>query len=234
MKEDWKEEFIRLLYPIDTAQMNIEKAYELKYRNIPNFLYKYQEFDEEGHSLENIEKDQLWLSCPENFDDACDCAAKHEVTLDHFQNMKERYLDGLRKVGQYTEDEIEQLRDSKDIVGDSAKLATIKDKKLPNDFPEIMKIVITEALQCMSTGLSEDFTRRIKSDAYVACFSELSDSPLMWGLYSKKNTGFCVEYCFSELHFSDLLTRMLYPVIYTDELLNLTEYDLPPKKRTVS
>ncbi|RQD73628.1 MAG: DUF2971 domain-containing protein [Candidatus Syntrophonatronum acetioxidans] len=66
-------------------------------------------------------------------------------------------------------------------------------------------------------------------DGYlIVCFSEVKDSLLMWSHYAKAHTGFCIEYNFKELGPKIPLTRMLMPVIYTDDLFDATQYVLNP------
>ena len=41
--------------------------------NIPPKLYKFQSFENQ-HSIENLEKSQIWFSKPEGLNDPFDCA----------------------------------------------------------------------------------------------------------------------------------------------------------------
>lgn len=51
---------------------NIQEATELKNKNIPEHLYKYYSFDEHGY-WENGLNGQIYLACPQSFNDPFDC-----------------------------------------------------------------------------------------------------------------------------------------------------------------
>ena len=46
----------------------------------------------------------------------------------------------------------------------------------------------------------------------------------MWSHYADHHRGFCIEYDFSSLDFHNFRTCLLYPVIYTDDIFDATEY----------
>jgi hypothetical protein len=54
----------------------------------------------------------------------------------------------------------------------------------------------------------------------ITCFSESPDNILMWSHYANKHTGFCVEYDFSKLKFTNMILS-LYPVIYSKNRANI-------------
>lgn len=66
----WKKDFCKLFCSSNLSSVNIEKAIELKFNNIPT-LYKYTPFNE--HSLDILTNDQLWMSSPLSFNDPFDC-----------------------------------------------------------------------------------------------------------------------------------------------------------------
>ncbi len=51
---------------------------------------------------------------------------------------------------------------------------------------------------------------------YVSCFSSKNDSVLMWSHYARSNTGICVEYDFAKLPEENLISKMIFPIAYTD------------------
>lgn len=58
----------------------------------------------------------------------------------------------------------------------------------------------------------------------IACLSERNDSILMWSHYSNKHTGFCLEYDFKQMKYTDfdeddasLLLLFLFPVLYSNK-----------------
>ncbi|MMZ71396.1 hypothetical protein D1872_347690 [compost metagenome] len=47
---------------------------------------------------------------------------------------------------------------------------------------------------------------------------------LMWSHYADGHTGFCLEYNFKKPDREEILTRALNPVMYREELLDISEY----------
>ncbi|MGP8189038.1 MAG: DUF2971 domain-containing protein [Methanobacterium sp.] len=68
----WKKQFCQLFCATNKDQINVKKAMALKHENMPSSLYKYMSFDKDGHSLNLLESDELWLSSPNNFNDPFD------------------------------------------------------------------------------------------------------------------------------------------------------------------
>lgn len=61
-------------------------------------------------------------------------------------------------------------------------------------------------------------------DSYKICsFTERLDSILMWSHYADNHRGFAMEYDFTTCHRNDYPSLCLWPVAYTDCLLDITE-----------
>ena len=58
---------------------------------------------------------------------------------------------------------------------------------------------------------------------YVCCFSTENSSTLMWAHYADSNKGLCIEYDFNRLTISNLLRMSVFPVIYTEKPLDITD-----------
>ena len=58
---------------------------------------------------------------------------------------------------------------------------------------------------------------------YVSCFSSKSNSVLMWSHYASSNTGICVEYDFAMLPEENLLSKIIFPVAYTESPVKLLD-----------
>jgi len=63
----------------------------------------------------------------------------------------------------------------------------------------------------------------------LCSFSAINDSLLMWGHYADNHRGFCLEYDLEGLDADHSLREKLYPVIYTNEI-----YDLTPWAQTLA
>ena len=62
---------------------------------------------------------------------------------------------------------------------------------------------------------------------YICSLSEVGDSSLMWSHYAEEHKGFCIEYNFAECSHM-FCWQFLYPVIYQDTVLNLSDYHRNP------
>ena len=54
----------------------------------------------------------------------------------------------------------------------------------------------------------------------------------MWSHYAKHHQGFCIAYNFKELGNDDLRTRLLYPVVYSESLFDVS--NIFGNKKTVN
>lgn len=73
-----------------------------------------------------------------------------------------------------------------------------------------------ERVKTTITPIIAETKKKINDTFVITCFSEKSDSILMWSHYANKHTGFCVEYDFTKC--TSLSAKMLlFPVIYTEE-----------------
>lgn len=56
---------------------------------------------------------------------------------------------------------------------------------------------------------------------YVCCLSSKCDSTLMWAHYANSNTGICIEYDFNNEKLKPLYKKMIFPVAYSQEPVDL-------------
>lgn len=68
--EPWKRQFIRYLFPYSLARQKIELAFIVKHPHVPNYLYKYREFN--PRHLAALREGVLWMSSPDRFNDPFD------------------------------------------------------------------------------------------------------------------------------------------------------------------
>ncbi len=97
-------------------------------------------------------------------------------------------------------------------------------QSLAEDKKAEIEAAITQTLNEEFSDIIRQTTKSIASSFKLCSFSERLDSTLMWAHYADYHQGFCVEYDFACLPDTDLQKRFLYPVIYTDTLLNATEF----------
>lgn len=192
----WKEQFYKLFCSSDLPTFeNMKKAMELKYNNLPT-LYKYTPFDD--HSLDILNKNQVWISSPLSFNDTFDC----------------EYLFNFGK----TPDNIDFL------------IQKCREKLSDSDHENFDKF-ITDILNSEYKKIVLDSNKFSKEHVFIACFSEINDSILMWSHYANNHKGICIEFDFKELGIEDIRTHLLFPVIYNDKLFDATRYLQSLKKR---
>jgi|SRR5271170_1501932 len=68
---DWKEEFVKCLEGLTSADSQLEKALDMKAEHMPKHIYRYQsDVDSRRKSLAT---DKIWLSSPDKWNDPYDC-----------------------------------------------------------------------------------------------------------------------------------------------------------------
>ena len=58
---------------------------------------------------------------------------------------------------------------------------------------------------------------------YVCCFSRGNTATLMWAHYADSNKGICIEYEFGKLPSDNLLRQSLFPIVYTDFPIDVSD-----------
>ena len=198
--EEWKEDILKYIFPTDGKCLNIKAGLIIKYNNIPSKLYKYYSFSDYNKS--NLEKSVIWLSYPENFNDPYDCALTYssiDLFYHSFPEDENKEIDNLLKKYNLTDNERTEMKEK---------------------FIQFSKMSIEKSTKGLDLALID----MAKKSTLVSCFSENNNSIIMWSHYANSHKGFCVEYDFKSLPYSDWITLLLYPVIYQDELLDVTEY----------
>jgi len=193
-------------------------------------LYRYRQFSE--RSIENLVNEQEWQSYPSEFNDPFDASIKIDYTLLSKKLFLERninpMLEKLEGLGVKVSDEqIKTIRKSDDPLYAFLKHVAQYDKVLNGKEDEFAKLLSEQALK-QTKSKFDQFRQRFQNGYLVVCFSELKDSILMWSHYAINHTGFCIQYNFQELGSFSPLSRLLNPVIYTDELFDATHYVLQP------
>ena len=222
--QNWINEFIKMLFPLVSSKLNIDGAYLLKNKYLPNSLYKYREFNE--NSIKNLEDDTIWLSSPQSFNDPYDSA---------FSTDYETLINKLQKV------KFDELLGKMDFIKTLPEDVIIEAKKCDNPLEEIMnymldqeyndenekknmKSILKDVMNKITEEVNDQFLNTIKNSFKLCSFSTNLESILLWSHYSKYHTGFCIEYDFSMYPPRDFRRRFLYPVIYRDDLFDVTEY----------
>lgn len=228
----WIEDYLRLQFPINPDEMQIEEAIQLKHRHIPNAVFRYRRFNE--YSLKNLENQQERLSYPSEFNDPYDAAIKIDYDLlckelflrINMQTMVKKF----QKIGvSFSEHEKEEILNSNDAFFTFALHIARFDNSLEGKEEEFARVTSVAQKEQIKNDI--DLLRSSFQTGYlIMCVSEVKDSILMWSHYAENHTGFCIEYNYQELGPFNPQSRSLCPVIYTEELslFDATQYIVQP------
>jgi len=225
LKEIFIETFVKNISKLNKNDVNIEVLTQLKYDNLPKSLFKYCSFDEQNRNIDNLKKDIVWLSDPSSFNDPYEFSSKIDIDIVLKKSYTDKinvFLDSTFKDSFTNEEKTILQKDNRsygEIVSELIATGRISQEKL-DDFEYRYIGVITESIE----------NENIKKLFKVSSFSESNSSLLMWGHYANKHTGFCIEYNIKSLSIEHPLTKSLYPVVYSKELVDMTEYYLHKTK----
>jgi hypothetical protein len=221
--KNWIPDWTKLIFCQDFDEVRIDEAMKLKSQYIPNRLFKYRSINK--FSLENLTNDTVWVDTPKNFNDPFDCAFNIQGSY-ALQELKIPII--LEKMQtdnkiKFSFDEIERLKNMSYV--DFMTHVLNKDEEIRN------KGIAYEIAKCLKEAIVEIDDEHIKtlsnnaqSSIYVCCFSEVMDSILMWSHYADNHKGFCMEYDFANLPVTELLNRILMPVIYSENMFDIYPY----------
>ena len=88
----WKEHFLEFLFPVHCSNVDFSTANFIKAVNIPDRLFKYRRFDEDGRALQCLEKDQLFCVKAALLNDPYECTV--HFAEDTFTELIEEDLEG--------------------------------------------------------------------------------------------------------------------------------------------
>lgn len=227
--DSWKGKFISILSEQNITVEHINKAFDIKNKNLPKSVFKYRSVDE--FSLSNLETDHVWCSSPDQYNDPYDTALtfspdvlRKHITRSNFY----KYLEQLGHKNVFSENEIKRAEMSLDPL--VALFALLGEKFSENANGQYLQKQIHEQLKAANSEMVVNFTKSLQRDMAICSFSETNDSIVMWGHYAQKHTGFCIEYDLDQLTRDDIRRRFIYPVIYTERLLDVTQYFLSAHK----
>ncbi len=190
---NWQEEFLEMMFSIDHLKIDIEGAFKLKSKNIPNRIYKYRTCN--SNSLKNLIDGTVWLGDPASMNDPYECTLFFDANVLRTQDAA-KHLD----------DQVESLLD-----------------EVPPAQREILRSVMTNVANTSDEEFVKYLSGQIKQTLKFCSFSERVDSTLMWGHYAESHKGFCVEYDLKSVMPQNQTIRNLFPVIYKNSLFDITK-----------
>lgn len=200
--------------PIDQQQNVLATLVQTAHSMLPERLYRFRACSE--LSIGAFDKDELWASTADCMNDGFDT----RIYIDT-KEIKEQYKQlipqgGSRKAA---------LASMIDMKGLPPLLAQWKEEIQTLSEEEINKRLseFSEWLMNDAENALQQITSAGQQAVKICCFSENIKSPAMWGLYAADETGFALEYDFSQMPYAQSprkgFTRecSLFPVIYSEE-----------------
>ncbi|HEV2598631.1 DUF2971 domain-containing protein [Sphingopyxis sp.] len=226
--DPWQREMIRGLFPYSGGRLRIEEAFATKFPHIPAKLYKYRDFSNSYHK-QALECDQQWFSSPDNFNDPFDTVA----------NFKSDKLPRQRQTLEECLAEVELIR-ATEAKGGKWIASPITDPisveqwrkevlepltlQLPKEHQDIFRAMLRSSNEDLNDELVSGTSAFLRNGFSALSLSADPTSNLMWSHYSASHKGFCIEYDFGSLPYSDLRKRMCFPVFYRKKRTDSTRY----------
>jgi hypothetical protein len=221
----WIEEFVDCLESASLEHPHTEEVIALKQPQLPKRIYKYRR--DSTYSRENLKTDTVWMASPDTYNDPYDCSftvAEEEVVA----TLKISLLSEFAKVYKLQSDEaIAQIDQALNSGGDplaslAASIAAVKGVSAGSNPQQMAEFFSLMAPKFIADTIG--VLRQWRKITKVCSFSAVNDSILMWGHYAQDHKGFCIEYDIERLKPDHALRRILYPVIYSPMLYDLTAF----------
>jgi Protein of unknown function (DUF2971) len=219
----WKEQLIGVLSSPKPDFGLLEQAFLQKDLALPKRLSKYRSVN--NYSLKNLADDTVWLADPFQLNDPFDSGlgVQFEIYAEYFN---ERSADHLAKMasdsGLIDRDEADKLAARPEGLQKLMRALSEKESSLSLNHSDEFITAILAAFEKQSTAAVEKTMAVLRKSLKLCSFSEVHDSIVMWSHYADYHRGFCIEYPVGELPPGDIRRRMLFPVVYADELFDAT------------
>lgn len=213
----WISKFVDCMFPLEMSKTKFQEGFDLKFQNLPNGIFKYRECDD--FSFANLDQDKVWLADPTTFNDPYDC--HHFANFDVMGNnlIKNLSADFHGILSKEQEEKLEKLIEINERPLDALAQIIWGEGYA---FDKKRRDLLNSAWQAQNERLASECDK-LKTAFRLCSFSERVDSPLMWAHYAKNHQGFCIEYDVKSLPENNVISRLLFPVVYQDEIFNATE-----------
>ena len=184
----------------------------LKYAHMPDHFYKYRSFC--STHLDALERGVLYFTATDKLNDIKE--ANLVVTKEAEANIYQFQYDRLRRQLGIHEAKITNFDELVKAIDDHFKQRAIKNRD--KDFTATPEYLMIKDLNDKFHKTQIEALRKESRSMYsVCCFSTANDINSMWAHYADNHNGFCIEYDFRSLGEDDLLTSLLFPVLYKDD-----------------
>lgn len=211
--ERWLIEYIYWLFYNNGSIESLAKAAILKFEHMPDHIYKYRSFCE--NHLKALKQGVLYFTATDSLNDIKEAnivispQADSETYQKIYNDFGEKY--DLPKAT------ITSCTELMCAVNDHFRRLTGENKEgldyvKTEEFARSVKML--ESIRKNQLDSQQKQARKMYS---VCCFSAANDTNQMWAHYADNHQGFCIEYDFKSLGDEDLLTALLFPVLYLED-----------------
>ncbi len=188
-------------------------------RIIPKRLFRYRNCNDMSFSA--FDKDELWVSSADCMNDGYDT----------------RVFVDMEKINQWRK-ELSDLALKRELLEQIGKMQSVNKpvgidilEQLTSIPQEKYNELVDNAIKKLNDDIdyySDKMASNIQKTMKICCFSETIESPYMWGLYADNESGFALEYDFSNTlnaepkAYGKTRNSYIYPVIYSNK-----RYELP-------
>lgn len=243
-REEFKKQLLDIKIPSDATQEKIRDGFRSVFQlindNIPNKMYRYRACND--YHFEAFYSNTIFACSPIDYNDPYDALIrfdknslisqiKYGATLGGLLDFRKRVLNN-----ESLPPEIFEILDTNMVNTFVKEFKRLSEKQLTQNYNRIIKNKIPDFVNNIELFLNQ-VTSSIQKSSSVACFSEDIESVLMWSHYADSHKGFALEYdnrnikmectkCEKRLNneCNQWTLGTIYPVIYTKERFDATEY----------
>lgn len=212
--ESWHGYLLDLLTKPNTSLAEAKKVRPLITEHLPEKLYRHSRVDQ--YSLSNLKNNTVWMSSPISFNDPFDSAFRINMQ----QDITGKVLDNLFSQGLLDQESLKKCGSSQSPLKRASLSIILNDSSSEVDSTKAAD-ALSEAFNTAIQQVELRHIQELKDGLKVGCFGTNPFNSVMWSHYSNSHSGFCVEWPLSNLPSDNPLKNSIFPVIYTDELLDM-------------
>lgn len=191
---------------------------------MPNRLFRFRAFDE--RSFDAFQNDIIYAVTADKFNDPYDTLVRYDLegiekwvntvmNTETLGQMKEWYAQGWDLPIEVRHILPKEMTDALKVA-----LSSIEDIKDFEGRIEETRQRMISLIETFFPILSETSKRY----STIVCFSESIESVLMWSHYANSHKGFALEYDFRPILEQPIKNVGLFPVVYSEERLDISDY----------
>ena len=225
-ENEWIDDFINMYFSYDA--IDIHQGFALKDQYIPKKLYRYRPLSngKEDRTFQEIASQTVCLSRANKLNDPFDCVGYCDIEK-AVEILPQHRIDGFISVFDSYE-ETQRIPREELLRGLKGDNWFVNIQKLINKYcPEDWKPIIYDVFLGWKTMFETEAFNigRIAKERMALCsFTESNTNMPMWNFYADEYRGVCIEYNMDLLPKGSAYRRMMFPVLYADDLFNVTKY----------